>query len=363
MAAWARVCVSLALVGLTSACTAAPGSSVGSGTAAASAGTEPSRSAPPTITAAAGSDPLVVRFERHTFISPAGYVRVGTGTHVVPAHYATVTTFTAPGTGSPAAYILAVQLDVAVPVEHALTIRSWCDSGRLVPGRPHAYASGQVLLSSQNPVPGATKAEAGSRHIYGRALVELPPGGGRCILELAPRTEGVTGSRLDVVRGAASLRPVDVVAIGIQGTRVLVGVHHSTRPVRVAVSAAQASPTGPLTAHGEVEVTDCYGTSMYGTCPVTAFDSSTVSTRLAIGRIDAAGSLCRISFGPARSITVSPYEHHAKLILAPFTEPRVTPCGPRARTWIEVTHVAGNEMQVEAPVSPGQPLTLSWLDR
>ena len=317
------------------------------------------------ISSSPGGSALTVRLGRRTLVSPPGYTKVGTVAHLVPAPFTALTTFSAPPSarGLPHAYILAVSLTVSVPVEHAFSVRGWCDATATRVGHPHPYASGQVLLSSQNPVPGRTVEQKRTRLVLGRALVEVPPDGGHCTLEISPRTEGVAGSHLDVVRGAVSLTPVAVVTIGIQTSRVIVGAHGSVRRVAVAVSPLHASGSARLTAHGEIEVTDCYGDSQYGSCPVTSFGSSTVTARLAIERVDTSGAVCHVSYGPARPILVTPYEHHAKLTLAPYPEPAGALCGPRARTWIEVHRTAGNEMEVESSASAGQPLTLAWLDR
>jgi hypothetical protein len=371
MTARTRAAAAVAVVLLVPACSTTTSSTVPVGPSSAESTSTPTAAAPTTspstsaISSSPGDSPIVVRLERRTIASPAGYTKVGGVTHLVPARFTTLTTFSAPPStrGLPHAYILAVALTVSVPLEHALSVRGWCDAVPTRLGHPHAYASGQVLLSSQNPVPGRTVEEKRTRLVLGRALVEVPPDGGHCTLEIAPRTEGVEGSHLEVVRGAVSLTPVDVVTIGIQTSRLIVGVRGSVRPVPVAVSPLHASGASRLTAHGEIEVTDCYGDSQYGSCPVTSFGSSTVSARLAIERVDAAGAVCRVSYGPARLILVTPYEHHAKLTLAPYVEPAGAACGPRARTWIEVRLVTGNEMEVEASASAGQPLTLAWLDR
>ncbi len=131
----------------------------------------------------------------------------------------------------------------------------------------------------------------------------------------------------------------------------------------MAQSPVSAVVTGALVAHGEVELTACYGKGTYGLCKPTVFSASTVWARLVLQHLDDSGSVCATTYGVRRWISVTPFVHHAKLVLAPLREPGTATCGDRVRTSIQVEHTSGTAMEIEATGNLKQPLTLSWVDR
>jgi len=340
--------------------TAAAGGATPSGVA-----TSPSDAATPDPASTPGAAPVVQPLDRLRISSHAGYVTTNGVAHVVPGTFTTVASFDVPASanGQPAAYVLGVRLVVRVPVEHALSVVGWCDTTRASYDHPHPYGLGQVLMSSQNPVPGNTKQETASRLLYGRALVDVPGQGGHCVIRISPRTEGTGASWLEVVDGKASANPLDLVTRGDLPARVLVGEAGFPQGALVAQSPVSAVVTGALVAHGEVELTACYGKGTYGLCKPTSFGASTVWARLVLQHLDDSGTVCATSFGVQRWISVTPFVHHAKLVLAPLRDPGTADCGDRVRTSIQVQHTSGTAMEIEATGNLKQPLTLSWVDR
>ncbi|MFN8148763.1 MAG: hypothetical protein U0R76_15050 [Candidatus Nanopelagicales bacterium] len=313
-----------------------------------------------------GRQPVVVPLARQRIPAQPGYTRDASGTaHVVPATFTTVASFDVPPSpdGADSAYVLGVRLVVSVPVEQALSVVGWCDVRGAADRRPHAYGYGQVLISSQNPVPGDTKQEKASRELYGRALVAVPGDGGHCVVRIGPRTEGTNASMLAVTAGKASAVPLDLITVGELKERVMVGQTGSPQETVVARSDASGPTTGAFVGHGEVELTACYGAGTYGLCRPTTFGASTVWARLVVERLDASGAVCATTYGTKRWITVTPYVHHSKLVLAPVKDPGTDTCGDRLRTAIQVRHTSGTAMEIEASGVQGQPLTLAWLDR
>lgn len=345
----------LALTG----CSSQLASSTGSVTDAATADSADLATAP-------GREPVVVALERRTIPAQPGYTRDASGTaHVVPAAFTTIASFDVPASpdGVTSAYVLGVRLVVSVPVEQALSVIGWCDVRGAAYRRPHAYGYGQELISSQNPVPGDSKQEKASREVYGRALVAVPGAGGHCVVRIGPRTEGTGASTLAVLAGKASAVPLDLIAVGELQERVMVGQAGSPQETIVARSDTSGPVSGPFVGHGEVELTACYGSGTYGLCRPTTFGASTVWARLVVERLDASGAVCATTYGTKRWITVTPYVHHSKLVLAPVKDPGTVACGDRLRTSIQVRHTSGTAMEIEASGVQGQPLTLTWLDR
>jgi hypothetical protein len=258
--------------------------------------------------------------------------------------------------------VLDARLQVAVPTRIALSVLAWCDAGGAVRRAPGPATSRDVLVVGQNPVPGRSTVQVASRRLAGRAVVDLPAGRrARCVLQVSPRTESTTGSRLRLLSGRFTAVPAVVAARAAEHGSPLVGPAQGR--VREVARLAAGTLPGAVRAEGEVELTTC--ALGYHRCPRGRSVPSVGDVRLVLRDVDGVGRVCRTWYGSARRFTITAAVHHVK-VAAPSAALR-TRCGTGLRAALLVRHRSGDAVEVEPtlrpPGSPARVQTHLWLAR
>jgi hypothetical protein len=320
-------------------------------------------------TAASGGTPgVAVSIGPRDVVALPGYRRTPSGPVLDVARFTPVAALTLPASGDARTVVLSAQVTVTVPIRLALSVRAWCVSSGAMSGstlEPDDRSLPDVLVIGQNPVPGRGTLQVASRTLTGRAVVDLPAGpSSRCVLQVSPRTEALTASRMRLVSGRFWAAPAVVPARAAQRPAVLVGRPGSPGSDGTAVAerrVAAIPPTVPAAAgirvEGEAELTSC--ALGYHLCTRGSGASAEVDVGLELAESRADGTVCRRAAGPVRRVTITPAVHHVK-VLAPAL-PYSTGCGSAVSAWLVVRHRGGNAVEVEPALTLGRVQTHTWI--
>lgn len=317
-------------------------------------------STPPVTVAAATTGSTAgwsvsVPLARRTLPVRPGYRPTPAGPVLAVQQFTAVGTLRLPPSRRPGEQaVVAVTLRVDAPVRVALSVRAWCSVGRPPGSAPDARSPADILVIGQNPVPGRSRVQRASRTLAGRAVVDLSAVGTAssvpCVVQVSPRTESVTGSRMTLVGGSFSATRAQVLTRAGERSTLLVGPP-ADPPFREVARTGAAVATGRVRVEGEAELTTC--ALGYHRCGRGAAPSSVAEVVLLLDDVTADGRVCRAWRGSGRRVTITPAVHHVK-VAAPALVVTAR-CGSRVRAALRVVHVSGNAVEVEPTLGlPGE---------